>query len=488
MFETIITEHARGRPDAFAIVDGYNVVTYGQMADDIAKASEWLGNLGVVAGERIVLHIPSVHEHWVMFFAIEALGSTSVAVHAAWPTSKAQLDLLGADRLITTVASGEGLKGQIHVLEKSWLTSQKSRSVPAMPTPQRSGEDRICVVLSSGTTGEAKMVMLTRAMLDLRVIDQRTSDLLVDGARVLQMLPNSSIGGLISTLSIWAVGATLGPYNHDISILDRFARLQPTVIAAAPTHLDEIIQMLPDDFVANPPIHVSTGGGSVPSGLADGISRKLRGRIAMTYGSTEMGYVARGDYNAAQAPEGAVGSVLEHVEVDVRDADGKSLSRGELGQVWVRGGHVVDGFLDSPEHTASLFQDGWFHPGDLGVLEADGRLFIKGRSDDLMNFRGLKLLAPRIEERILKIEGVNEAAVFLAKRPEDLESRVWVVYCADRPIEPKQIGSTMARGIHFRAVRVETIPRNAMGKIDRAWLRRQVELVKAPSSELGVGS
>lgn len=481
MFENIIAEHARSRPDTPAIVDRRNVLTYRQMADDIARACEWLKTRGIGSGARIVLHVPSTYRHWVLFFAVEALGSVSIAVNPGGPIRKMQLDFLAADRFITSVRPEEDLGVPGVILEGAWLKSLRPLPLKPMPTPSRSSEDEICVVLSSGTTGAAKKVMLTRAMIDLRVIEQRTSDLLVDGARVLQMLPNSSIGGLVSTLSVWAVGATLGVYSPDKRVLDRLASQRPTVIAGAPTHLDEIIQQLPDDFVADPPIHASTGGGALPAGLAEGIARKLRGRIAMTYGSTEMGYVARGDYDATQAAEGGVGSVLGHAEVEIRDENQDAVPRGELGQVWVRGRHVVDGFLDDPVQTASLFRDGWFHPGDLGVLEADGRLFIKGRTDDLLNFRGLKMLAPRIEQNILTIKGVKEAAVFMAAGAYDAEPLVWIVYSADRPIDPKQMAPAMERGVQFRAIMVEAIPRNAMGKIDRALLRKRVQAIRPVS-------
>lgn len=84
-------------------------------------------------------------------------------------------------------------------------------------------------------------------------------------------------------------------------------------------------------------------------------------------------------------------------------------------------------------------------------------------------------LTARIEQRILTIEGVNDAAVLLAEGVLDPQPLVWILYSADQAIDPKRIGPAMPRSVHFRTVRVEAIPRNATGKIDRAWLRMQVQ-------------
>lgn len=478
MFETIISDYARSRPEQPALSDAQHTVTYRQMAEDIARASDWLKSIGSSRGERIVLHIPSTYMHWVMFFAIEAIGGISIAIFPSRTISEQQLDFLNADRVLTGVRLQEGLARPVEVLDAAW--AQNLRLAPLMPMPklERSKKDPICIVLSSGTTGEAKKVMLTREMIDRRVIEQRTSDFLIDGSRVLLMLPAGSIGGLISALSVWAVGATLGDYSPDGKVVERLALQRPTVIAGAPTHLNEILQQLPDDFVADPPIHVSTGGGALPIALAKAIARKLGGRIGITYGSTEMGYVARGDHDGAHPAEGAVGSVLGHAEVEIRDEDQNPVPFGELGQVWVRGGHVVDGFLDDLAQTSSLFRDGWFHPGDLGVLESDGRLFIKGRTDDLLNFRGLKMLTSHVEQRVVALENVREAAVFLAASVDDEEPHLWVVYSADMPIDPSRIVPALQPGVIFRAVWTDSIPRNAMGKADRVALQKLVRMIR----------
>lgn len=360
------------------------------------------------------------------------------------------------------------------MLDTGWLFRLRRSRLKTTPARSRSAEDPVCIVQSSGTTGQAKKVLLTRAMIDLRAVTEKSSDLIHTDARVHQALPNASIGGLTTVLSTWAVGATIGVKIVGEPIVDLWARLRPTVIAGAPSHFATIMDELPDGFVANPPIHASAGGGAMPRELAKRINRMLCGRIAMTYASTEMGYVARAEHDMLQAHEGAVGVVLPNVQVQIRDDNGDLAEEGATGRVWVRGRHVVAAFVDDADQTAASFQDGWFHPGDMGVLRPDGLLIVTGRSDDLINYRGIKMRAPNIERGLLTLGVVDEVAVFMAPHGDRQELVLWIVYRADRQVEAGELVAVTPRGIPFKAVRIAAMPRNAMGKIERATVRALV--------------
>lgn len=475
MFERIIADHARSRRAGPAYADIVSTFTYGQMADDIARCTAWLKTRSIMPGARVALHVPSAYRHWVLFFALEACSAVSVAASTLKPLTSSHLSFLKADFYIAEQppAAGLGIPGE--VLDRGWLTRvRKFRHLPPRPL-RRSDDDPVCIVLSSGTTGTPKKVLLTRGMIDARVIHGRSAELITATSRVLMALPNDSIGGLMTMLSAWAVGGTVCIHLSEVPAERALQTLRPTMVAGAPSHFAKLLAALPDDFSSDRPIDAATGGGALPAPIAATIRRKLGGRIKLSYASTEMGFVARSDLAVAQEHEGAVGFVLPGVEVSIRDDEGSPLPHGEVGEVWVRSSHVVRGYIEDPDQTALSFRDGWFHPGDLGTVRADGLLALYGRTDDLMNYRGRKMLPSRIESAVLDLGVVDDVAVFMACASGFIEPQLWVVCVAALPFEPSVLASAIPENVPHAIARIDVIPRNVMGKIERGSLRAQVE-------------
>jgi acyl-CoA synthetase (AMP-forming)/AMP-acid ligase II len=143
---------------------------------------------------------------------------------------------------------------------------------------------------------------------------------------------------------------------------------------------------------------------------------------------------------------------------------------------------VVNGYLESPEETARYFRDGWYYPGDLGTMDEEGTLRVRGRTDELMNIGGVKYLPSEIETVVLGCEGVRDAAAFAAKDAQGLD-RLHVIYIADQDLDPDLIREAVARGdpylsAHVEVARAPSIPRNAVGKVERVRLREGAEAVE----------
>nr|QQZ49122.1 hypothetical protein JKL49_18465 [Phenylobacterium glaciei] len=140
----------------------------------------------------------------------------------------------------------------------------------------------------------------------------------------------------------------------------------------------------------------------------------------------------------------------------------------------------MDGYLDNPEGSEARFRDGWFWPGDLGAVSAAGVLQVMGRTDDLMNIGGSKFLAGRLEALVLRVDGVLDAAAFVAPDEQQLDAP-HVAYVANDELDltPLRMIFTQALGREARLLRVLEIPRNAMGKIQRDVLRGQLSDSKA---------
>ena len=200
-------------------------------------------------------------------------------------------------------------------------------------------------------------------------------------------------------------------------------------------------------------------------------------RILERYGMTETGMISSNPY-AGERVAGSVGYALPGVSVRIADDEGHELPRGETGVLELRGPNVFQGYWRMPEKTASEFRDdGWFITGDLALMDDSGRISIVGRAKDLIISGGYNVYPKEIESEIDAIDGVRESAVIGVPHP-DFGEGVTAVVVADgsRPLGEEDIinplQGTLARFKQPKRVYfVEQLPRNTMGKVQKAQLR-----------------
>jgi malonyl-CoA/methylmalonyl-CoA synthetase len=202
------------------------------------------------------------------------------------------------------------------------------------------------------------------------------------------------------------------------------------------------------------------------------------------YGMTETGMIASNPYDGERRP-GAVGFPLPGVSLRVADPDsGAILPQGEVGVVEVKGPNVFKGYWRMPEKTASEFRaDGFFITGDLGMIDADGYLAIVGRAKDLIISGGFNVYPKEIESEIDAIAGVVESAV-IGVPHRDLGEGVTaiVVARADARLDEAAILSALEGRLAKykqpkRVLFAADLPRNAMGKVQKAALRERYRAI-----------
>ena len=149
------------------------------------------------------------------------------------------------------------------------------------------------------------------------------------------------------------------------------------------------------------------------------------------------------------------------------------MPEGETGQLLVRGPAVFDGYWRQPEATAAAFADGWFRTGDLGERAADGYVTLRGRASDLIISGGFNVYPREIEDVLLEQPGVREAAVLGVP---DARRGELPLACFAGEADPAALEAACRRLLaSFKVprsfVRVDALPRNAMGKVDKGRLR-----------------
>ena len=170
---------------------------------------------------------------------------------------------------------------------------------------------------------------------------------------------------------------------------------------------------------------------------------------------------------------GTVGMPLPGVEVRITDREGV-LPQGEAGAIEVRGPNVFKGYWRLPEKTAEEFRDGWFVTGDMGAFDAEGYLSILGRATDLVITGGLNVYPAEVEAALDDLPGVAASAVIGVPHPDFGEA---VVACVVGGVDPETVRAALrdrlaAFKIPKRVIVLEDLPRNAMGKVQKAELRK----------------
>jgi malonyl-CoA/methylmalonyl-CoA synthetase len=336
------------------------------------------------------------------------------------------------------------------------------------------------ILYTSGTTGRSKGAMLTHENLSsnaLTLIDCWRFDA---ADRLIHALPVFHTHGLFVAVNVALLsGATMifMPRFDPQAVIAALPRA--TTMMGVPTFYTRLLTSsgLGREACAGMRLFVS---GSAP--LLAETHAAWRARTGFTilerYGMTETNMITSNPYDGERRP-GAVGFALPGVSVRVRDLDnGAPIRAGEIGVIEVKGPNVFAGYWRMPEKTAQEFRaDGYFVTGDLGRFDADGYLSIVGRGKDLVISGGFNVYPKEVEAEIDAVEGVLESAVFGVPHADFGEAVTAVVVA--RPgaaLTESAIHSAIgARLAKFKAPKkillVDSLPRNAMGKVQKAALR-----------------
>jgi O-succinylbenzoic acid--CoA ligase len=364
------------------------------------------------------------------------------------------------------------------------LALESLDSLPPQPgyAPQADlelGSDH-AVLFTSGTTGIPKGVCLTYAnqLASARASAQRLGSAPDD--RWLLCLPTFHIGGLAIALraAIDATCVAVEPFEP-ARVARALARAPIRLASMVPTMLARVI----DAGLERPAAlrALLLGGGPIPPVL---VERCLARRIpaAPTYGLTEAAsQVATLRPDELRDAGDTAGTALADTELCIAREDGSRAAPGEPGQILVRGPQVMRGYLDRPEETAATLAGGWLHTGDVGALDASGRLRVLDRREDLIVSGGENVYPAEVEAALAAHPAVREAAVIARADPQWGQSVHAVVApepgsaldagALDAWLRTRLAGFKRPRSYSFR----DALPRTPSGKLRRAELRREVE-------------
>ena len=359
--------------------------------------------------------------------------------------------------------------------------------------PGGSPEDTAALLFTAGTTGQPKAVMLSHAsftsfmLANMEPPDPDTVE------PTLLTLPLYHVAGLQAALAgVYGGRAIVLQRQFEagewLALVERHrverALIVPTMLKQALDHPAFAAHDLSSLRV------VTYGGAPMPPSLIERALPLLPGvQFINAFGQTETGstiaMVPPEDHVLEGPPDvvakrrrrlASIGKPLPDVEVRVVDEEGRDVPVGRQGEIVARGPRLMRGYWGEPDATARAIHDGWLYTGDLGYVDEDGYLFLEGRAKDFIK-RGGEMVAPEEVERLLHAcPGVEECAV-IGLPDETWGEQVVAVVVATPGAEPGEEALLAACGqlARFkrpeRVVFVESLPRNALGKVLKRDLR-----------------
>jgi amino acid adenylation domain-containing protein len=487
---------AAAEPDRTAVVTAESRISYGRL-DELADAvAAGLRRLGVSRGDRVALVLPNSEQLAIAIYGVQRAGAAYSPLNPTIKRDKLAYVLANAeaaavicdeDRAETARAAAR-LAGGPPVVTDVLELSPAGGGPPSPPLDL----DLSAVIYTSGSTGDPKGVTLTHrnvtfaadSIIEYLAMDERD--------RVLCVLPLSFDYGLYQLLMSVRVGATL-VLERGFAFPGRVVQLlheeRITGLPGVPTVFEVLstLRGLPERRLPDLRFLTNTGA-ALPVGLIDAIRRTFPGvALHSMYGLTECKRVSHLPPEQVPFRPASVGVPIPGTDAWVDDGRGGRAAPGEVGELMVRGSHVMQGYWGDDEATAERLRPGrwpWervLATGDLFRSDDEGYLYFVGRRDELIKTRGEKVMPREVEDVLLAMPGVRQAAVVGV--PDRLLGHA--VHAHVSPVSGEELAAAAVRGhcaarledhlVPQTVVVHDELPLTSNGKIDKLALASEGE-------------
>lgn len=490
LYNHLLAPNANNHAPFLHLADG-SVITHADFHNRCTKYGAALTELGAQAGDRIAAQVEKLPDVLALFGGCVTAGLVFLPLNPAYtatelayfignsgarivvcdPGAEAELRPIADSHSATLVTMGKERTGT--------LCAHAHGATPLDHPVPRGRDDLAAILYTSGTTGRPKGAMLSQNNLLSNAQILRDQWRFTDADRLIHALPVFHTHGLFvaTNITLLAGGSMDFMPKFDLDAIIE-ALPQATALMGVPTFYTRLLSdaRLTEARVSNMRLFISGSAPLLAQTHAE-FTERTGHRILERYGMTETNMSTSNPYDGDRRA-GTVGLPLPGVEAKVCDATGTQLPRGEVGTLEVRGDNVFCGYWQMPDKTAEdLRCDGFFITGDLAVMDADGYITIVGRGKDLIIAGGLNIYPKEVEEVIDAHDSVLESAVIGVPHPDLGEAAVAIVVlqsgvCFDPEALQPALDAALARFKHPRKmIAVETLPRNAMGKVQKAALR-----------------
>lgn len=474
-----LEKSAKSHPERVAISTVDADLTFAELLDSSVRIAKLLRDRGVTRGDTVGTHLPPI-----MDLVISEALFHEACIGAQIPADHPELVADVFDWLIVDTAVAWFPPDRQIVVDDEFMAN--SSLVVAVPNPLKyESVHSLCrLSFTSGTTGVPKAIPVSIDCMEDRALD-RTSQWMPSRPYLCLLGLSTGLTFMSFYFHVFA-GETFILAGQGPEVLDQIDRHGVTCLMASPFQLGVLLEDARHDERGFDTVATVMSAGSVlPDAIVTGLAERFDATILATYASTEAGSVAI--RHGVGSINGLAGTLLPDVDVKIVGENFETLEDGSIGLVAIKRARQPQEYLDNSAATSEFFRDGYFLPGDLGYL--DGRdLYLAGRASEVFNAAGVKVDPARVEAVAREFEGITDAAVF-GFTPANGLQEICMFYTSRNPIDQASLATLMHRRLHETApskyVRVPSIARNHMGKVNRTQLAEQFAsiVVKSAKSE-----
>lgn len=470
---------AATNPAATAFLTSEGSTTYGELAERVSRIRGGLASAGVGHRDRVAILTggPAFVETYV---AVLGLGAVAVPLNLLSPGAELARGLAVTE---TGIAVADGSAAEVARAAGAEILNP-ARLVESDPGPETidvDDEEPAAMLMTSGTTGEARAAVLTHGSLraNLNQLDANPGMRSESGDIGLATLPFFHVFGLnvVAGYSLYT-GTTLAfPHAHGAAAwLEAIERFNVSVVLSTPQVFAGWLSLEPPrESLSSVRVAVS-GAAPLDMETYEGFREHFGKPLWEGYGLTEASPVVSTTRMDPEPTPGSVGRPLPGIEVELRSADGSIALLGDPGEVWVRGPNIFAGYWNDEEATSEALIDGWLKTGDIAVVDEVGRLYLVDRSRDIVIVSGFNVFPAEVEEVICAHQEIREAAVVGRPSPRTGEEVVAYVVAEGGKRDAEALREYCMGRISRYKVPVEInfvdqLPHTLTGKIRRGELR-----------------
>jgi len=427
------------QPDAVATVFGARRTTFVEQRDRVSRVAGGLRQVGVHPGDRVAYLGLNSDRYCEYYFAVPWADAVVNPVNIRWAAAEiayaledSQTSALMVDDAFLPLvdqicARYRGLETLIYVGDgpaPGGMASYEdlASAGPAIPDARRSGEDVAGLFYTGGTTGFPKGVMLSHRNLLTSVLGLQAAGVVPrTSGPTLHVAPMFHLAAVSELISCAVSGRTqvILPAFDPLTVLEVVDRDRVGALRLIPVMLQMLIDHPRfDEFDLSCVSSVGYGGSPIAPALLERATEKFPGAdFVQVFGQTELSPVTsvlEPDDHASPRRTSlmrSAGRAAPHAEIRIVDDRGTEVPAGTVGEVAVRGGHVMFGYWNNPTETAFALRSGWLHTGDAGFLDSEGYLFIVDRLKDVIITGGENVFSTEVENALGTHPAVAACAV-----------------------------------------------------------------------------
>jgi len=517
---SIIESHARMTPAREAIVWNDVRMSFGQLDAMANRVAHALGEMGIGYGDKVALSCPNIPYFPIVYYGIVKAGAAvvplsvlfkprEVAYHLADSDAKAVFVFEGTSELplgqmvkdgfgqvdtckdlIVMTADPAGSSPFEHCKTLTQITFKQPDHYDTYPTKP---EDTCAILYTSGTTGQPKgaelthmnllMNSITAYMIHLPVLDftdgEQNSCLITlplfhTTGQTVQMNTHLYAGNRIVLL----------PRFEPKSTLDTMVKEKINFWVGVPTMYWALLKYVEENGYDVSEIRKNmkvpnSGGAPMPVEVIKEFGEVFGLRILEGYGLSETSPLATFNHFSRPSKPGTVGQPIAGVEIKCVDDDDNEVPPGARGEVVIRGHNIMKGYYKRPEATAEAFKNGWFHTGDIGIMDEEGYLAIVDRKKDMILRGGYNIYPRELEEVIMTHPAVSLVAVIgIPDEKLGEEVKAFIVLKQGQAVSEDEMidwckeqfaANKYPRHVEFR----ESLPIGGTGKLFKRALREE---------------